>query len=129
MSESQEILKNRDFAINSIEKIVYKSVALKSSHQRQIEPYKNIILDPSHDISNYLLSFYEYCRTLYDYFKDNNKNIPIVKSYFSILNFSPASLICKLLFEDSIKPELIEPLTEKLNLNLTAIILHSSCPR
>lgn len=50
-------------------------------------------------------------------------------SCFSMLEHSPASLICKLLFEESLKPHLIESLTQKLNLNLTAILLHNSCPR
>ena len=86
--------------------------------------------------SNYLLSFYEYCKTLYEYFRE--KSLPSssaincnggATSFFSILNSSPASLICKLLFEDGIKPQLIETLTQKLHLNLTAIILHNSCPR
>jgi hypothetical protein len=80
--------------------------------------------------SNYLLSFYEYCKILYEYFKEKSSSIIQVPcSYFSILNSSPASLICKLIFEDALKPNSIEFLTQKLNLNLTAIILHNSCPR
>jgi hypothetical protein len=83
--------------------------------------------------SNYLLSFYEYCKTLYEYFREKSgpATLKTVEnaSCFSILNYSPASLICKLLFVDGIKPVLIESLTQKLNLNLTAIILHNSCPR
>jgi hypothetical protein len=81
--------------------------------------------------SNYLLSFYEYCKTLYEYFREKSATTVTStgSSCFSILEYSPASLICKLLFEDAIKPLLIESLTQKLNLNLTAIILHNSCPR
>lgn len=104
--------------MNTIEKLIYKTVNssdYKSSKTRS---------------SNYLLSFYEYCKTLFNYFKENNAlTIGSFNSCFSILNSSPASLICKLLFEDLIKPNLIESLTKKLNLNLTAIILHNSCPR
>ena len=82
--------------------------------------------------SNYLLSFYEYCKTLHEYFKEKTTNTSLASdsmNFFSILNSSPASLICKLLFDDSIKPQLLESLTQKLHLNLTAIILHNSCPR
>lgn len=80
--------------------------------------------------SNYLLSFYEYCNTLFEYFREKSSVAGSTNSScFAILNYSPASLICKLLFEDGIKPALIESLTHKLNLNLTAIILHNSCPR
>ena len=79
--------------------------------------------------SNYLLSFYEYCKILYEYFLDKNSLATIVtNSYFSILGSPPAVLICKLIFQDLIKPQLIESLTKKLNLNLTAILLHNSCP-
>jgi hypothetical protein len=134
LPSGQELTQDQDFAINSIEKIIYKSAALQASRLESSRPSSDSS-QANHDMSNYLLSFYEYCRTLYDYFRENNSKNPAnasgpaAKSCFSILDFSPASLICKLLFEDSIKPQLIEPLTEKLNLNLTAIILHSSCPR
>ena len=86
---------------------------------------------------NYLLSFYEYCKTLYEYCKDDSVSSssaaamsvsPSIK-YFSQLHSSPASLICKLLFEDGMRPQLVEVLTQKLNLNLTAIMLHNACPR
>ena len=53
--------------------------------------------------SNYLLSFYEYCRILYEYFKEKSSSIITVPgTYFSILDSSPASLICKLIFEGKI---------------------------
>lgn len=77
---------------------------------------------------NYLLLFNEYTKKLSDFVIQNSvhKNLD---THFSILDFSPASLICKMLFDDLSKPSSIEPLTENLNLNLTAIILHNSCPR
>jgi hypothetical protein len=116
------VLNQTDEEMNTIEKIIYKTV----NDNKQITNSNN-------KSSNYLLSFYEYCKTLYEYFKENSGLLSIksfsLSSCFSILNSSPASLICKLLFEDSIKPHLIESLTQKLNLNLTAIILHNSCPR
>ena len=125
--------KEQDFAISSIEQIIYKSAVLQLSTGDQ-QDNKSAL-----DTSNYLLSFFEYCKTLHDYFRSNSNRArttsgpdvaaPTTASYFSILNSSPASLICKLLFEDGIKPQLIESLTQKLNLNLTAIILHNSCPR
>lgn len=80
--------------------------------------------------SNYVSLFYDYCKTLYEYFLDKESLSALVtNSYFSILKSSPASLICKLIFQDDLRPQLIEPLTKKLNLNLTCIILHNSCPR
>ncbi|RNA16340.1 Zinc finger FYVE domain-containing 26 [Brachionus plicatilis] len=78
--------------------------------------------------NNYLMSFNEYTKTLYQYLKENSVQSSL-DCNFSILDFSPASLICKLLFDDLLRPESIEPLTQNLNLNLTAIILHNSCPR
>lgn len=85
---------------------------------------------PPPNSSNYLLSFFEYCKTLYEYFREKSSSHEQQhSSCFSILTYSPASLICKLLFQDGIKPSIIESLTQKLNLNLTAIILHNSCPR
>jgi hypothetical protein len=114
-----------DEQMNTIEKIIYKTVNDNNDNS-------NKQITNSNKSSNYLLSFYEYCKTLYEYFKENSGLSSITSfssSCFSILNSSPASLICKLLFEDSIKPHLIESLTQKLNLNLTAIILHNSCPR
>lgn len=89
-----------------------------------------MLAKPTISSSNYLLSFFEYCKTLFEYFREkSNSSRDQHSSCFAILNYSPASLICKLLFEDGIKPVLIESLTQKLNLNLTAIILHNSCPR
>jgi hypothetical protein len=53
--------------------------------------------------SNYLLSFYEYSKILYEYFKEKSSSIITVpSSYFSILDSSPASLICKLIFEGNL---------------------------
>ena len=112
-----------DLSSNSVERILQRNSSNQDSKS-----------------SNYLLSFSEYCKTLYDYFKEKSEheNVSSAKvnlsssanvSYFSILSSSPASLICKLLFEDTIKPQIIESLTQKLNLNLSAIILHNSCPR
>ena len=120
--------------LNNIERYIYKS-ALSMGDNLSSSASS---LNGRNYSSNYLLSFYEYCKTLYEYFKEKslqtlNNSIPSngnnIVSFFSILNSSPASLICKLLFEDGIKPQLIEALTQKLNLNLTAIILHNSCPR
>ncbi len=121
-----------DIFLNNIERYIYKS-GLNMGDNLSSSASS---LNGRNYSSNYLLSFYEYCKTLYEYFKEkslqtfnNPSNSNSTLSFFSILNSSPASLICKLLFEDGIKPQLIESLTQKLNLNLTAIILHNSCPR
>lgn len=114
----------KDFFINSIERLIYKTGMITDDSSS----LTSLKINSSRN-SNYLLSFYEYCNTLYEYFLEKNMQSTHLNSCFSLLNSSPASLICKLLFEDSIKPQLIETLTQKLNLNLTAIILHHSCPR
>jgi len=112
--------------MNTIEKLIYKTVNDPKQQHTSSQQHQ------TNKSFNYLLSFHEYCKTLYEYFKEHSalsSASNLFNSCFSILNSSPASLICKLLFEDSIKPHLIESLTRKLNLNLTAIILHNSCPR
>ena len=123
---------SNDYFSNSIERLIYKN------NMKTENISSNSITSLSSKNSNYLLSFYEYCKTLYEYFKEKSlgsSSAPQLvnnvsnSSFFSILDSSPASLICKLLFEDSIKPQSLESLTQKLNLNLTAIILHNSCPR
>jgi hypothetical protein len=86
---------------------------------------KSLIENPE---SGYLSSFYGYCKTLFEYFL-NKQQSDDNQSYFTLLTSSPASLICKLLFENALKPSLLEELTDKLNLNLTVILLHNSCPR
>ena len=118
-----------DIFQNSIERFIYKSGSQIHAGSDNLSSSTSS-LNGKFGASNYLLSFYEYCKTLYEYFKEKSMQASTMSSssFFSILNSSPASLICKLLFEEGIKPQLIESLTQKLNLNLTAIILHNSCP-
>ena len=131
--QKQFSLASNESEMNTIEKLIYKTVASADSRQSTAAPHHHRSALKPNKSFNYLLSFHEYCKTLYDYFKEHSaltsSSQLFISSCFSILDSSPASLICKLLFEDSIKPHLIESLTRKLNLNLTAIILHNSCPR
>ncbi|CAF1122588.1 unnamed protein product, partial [Brachionus calyciflorus] len=76
---------------------------LKNGVQTSID--KKSLLNDS--LNNYLLSFYEYVKTLHEYLREKSTDTFLAKSkcIFSILDFTPASLICKLLFEDMLKPE------------------------
>lgn len=116
-----ENLKTSDFDYSE-ENI--ETLFLKRDNCGRREP---ILLDSKISF-NYLLSFNEYTKKLSDYLREKNFQSNFDFKFY-ILDFSPALLICKLLFDDFLKPESIEPLTESLNLNLTAIILHNSCPR
>ena len=88
---------------------------------------ESISLDFKNNFS-YLMSFNDYNNKLFDFLRDKSFQTNF-KFKINILDFSPALLICKLLFDDFLDPVKIEPLTKNLNLNLTAIILHNSCPR
>ena len=131
-SELQKKIKQHDLFLNMISLLKENSLDRKSilsaffidEFQQKSESDEEIVKT---DI-NYLLSFYEYCKTMYEYFLDKNSLSIATNSYFSILNSPPSILICKLIFQDQIKPQLIETLTKRLNLNLTAILLHNSCP-
>jgi hypothetical protein len=95
-----------DIFLNSVEKSALSQslkMTSKDSSTGDSNSFTSTSIGSSNIVSkssNYLLSFYEYSKILYEYFKEKSSSIITTPgSYFSILDSSPASLICKLIFE------------------------------
>lgn len=88
--------------LNSVERSIATTASQSQSGKigdASLNSSMSVMLPKS---SNYLLSFYEYCKTLSEYLKEKSSTLNKAGSFFTILDSSPASLICKLIFEGMI---------------------------
>ncbi|XP_076057498.1 zinc finger FYVE-type containing 26 spastizin [Oratosquilla oratoria] len=78
----------------------------------------------------YLRTFYQYLQLLsvmVDRHTDDQTKSSY--SYFKLLNQRPVHILGSLMFEKGVKPSVLEPITLRMCLNLTNVILQYSCPK